>query len=40
MHLVVDCLDAELPQSLSVFLHGLKRFKGMPLPIHDLAYDP
>lgn len=37
---VVDCLDAALPQSLDVVLHGLQPFGGVTVPIRDLAYDP
>ena len=38
--LVVDCFNTKLPKSLNVVLHGLERFGGVPLPIHDLARDP
>lgn len=36
---VVDRLNAELLESLKVVLHGLERFRGVPLPIGDLARD-
>jgi hypothetical protein len=36
---LLDCLDAKLPESLKVVLHGFEFFGGVPLPIRDLARD-
>src|SRR5215468_415922 len=36
---VVNCLNADLLKSLKAVLHGLQRFRGVSLPIRDLARD-
>ena len=37
--LFLDCLNTKLFKSLETVLHGFEFFGGMPLPIHDFAYD-
>jgi hypothetical protein len=37
---VVDWLNTESLTSLEAVLHGFERFRGVPLPIRDLARDP
>jgi len=37
--LVFDCFNTKLFKSLETILHGFEFFGGVPLPIHDLAYD-
>ena len=37
---VVNWLNTKSLESLKAVLHGFERFRGVPLPIRDLARDP
>ena len=37
---VVNWLNTKSLKLLDAVLHGLERFRGVPLPIRDLARDP